>query len=88
MVNPWIWYIVNDEMPSRLSASGRTLTIFGIWFILLILLAVGLLYIAEYVIGYSNSNFMLYYSFMFFISIGVFIGLSLWLLPKALHKWG
>lgn len=87
MVNPWIWHIMNDKMPYIYPVSGMVLLIVGAWILFLVAFEVGLYCFGKHIIGFENEHFMEYYLSVFTVTNFLFIGMSVWLLPKALHKW-
>lgn len=85
MINPWIWYIVNDEMPDFPTLNYREIGVVCVWLLCAFLWAAGM-YLAAELIGFGNENFTLWYMLTFTVSLTAFVLLSVWLLPKALDR--
>ena len=87
MVNPWIWHIMNGKIPYIYPVSRKVLLIVGAWILFLVAFEVGVYCFGKHIIGFGNEHFMEYYLSVFTVTNFLFIGISVWLLPKALHKW-
>lgn len=85
MINPWIWYIVNGEMPDSPTLEYREIGVVCVWLLCAFLWAAGM-YLAAELIGFGNENFTLWFMLTFTASLTAFVLLSVWLLPKALDR--
>lgn len=85
MINPWIWYIINDEMPDSPTLGYREIGVVCVWLLCAFLWAAGM-YLAAKLIGFGNENFTLWFMLIYAVSLTAFVLLSVWLLPKALDR--
>ena len=86
-VNPWNWYIINDEMPTGPNFNGKELIIICICIGLLFLWGFGISLFSKYVLIYGSVHFFEYYILTYIVSLSTIIGLIIWLLPKVLRKF-
>ena len=85
MINPWTWYIVNDEMPEFPTLEYREIGVFCIWLLCAFGWAAGMYFTAKS-IGFGSEDFMLWYLLAYAASLTAFVLLTAWLLPKALDR--
>lgn len=92
MINPWIYYIINDEMPdlgiSDLGDEYRKKRTWAIiyCFAICILWAVGVSLVTEYLIGYDADNFMLKYCLLYIPSLALLTFLIIFGVTKILDS--
>ena len=86
-INPWTWYILNDKIPSIYPISFKSILVIFVWFLMFLGWGFGMMWITENVIGFRNENFHALFMLTFFSSLGAFVTLTIWLLPKALRKF-
>ena len=92
MINPWIYYIVNDEMPDLgtlgLGDEYRKRRTWAIMYCIaiIILWAVGLLLLTEHLIGYNANNFMLKFCLLYFSSLALLTFLIIFGMNKILDS--
>ena len=75
MVNPWIWYILNDEMPD-IDFDGFLWKKLLIWLLVAVVLSVGFFCIMKYAVGFSNENFAFWFLPTYFVYLAILIFLT------------
>ena len=81
-INPWIYYIVNDEMP-EFDPSDGDMFVFLAFLLISMVWAFGTYFVLKQIPICSIYKYLFYAA-----DIIVYIALTIWLLPKALDKWG
>ena len=90
-VNPWTYYIVNDEMPDTGTLGlgdkfrNRILWSWAYVFVVFSLWATVVVLGSKYLIGYGSEHFMLKYCLLFFPSLALMVFLLIFGMNKILN---
>lgn len=89
MINPWIWYIVNDKMPSFPTLSYREIGVFCLWLLFAVLWGTGMFFGMEWfrkTFCEDINEYMYWWPLLLLVLLGAFVALTVWLLPKGLDR--
>ena len=75
MINPWIWYIINDEMP-EIDFNDFPLKELLVWLLVAVVWSAGFYCTMKYVVGFSNKNFLVWFLPIYFVYLAIFIFLT------------
>ncbi len=84
-MNPWTWYILNDEMPEIDFEDFPFKKLFMklfICFLVVIIWAVVVFCIVKYAVGFNNEYFLFWFLSIFFVSIAILVFLIVKIFEK------
>lgn len=80
-MSPWIYYILNDKMP-EIDFEDFPFKKLFVWFLVAIVWAAVVFCIMKYGVGFNNEHFIFWFLPVFFISIIIFVFLTVKIFEK------